>query len=80
MPRTRRGARRCGADGRKGRPHTKSRRRVDFAVITYTFDSNTNPYAQGVSAFGVYQNCAISAEFTCQEDFDGDAAQLLAVF
>lgn len=53
---------------------------MDFAVITYTFDSNTNPYAQGVSAFGVYQNCAISAEFTCQEDFDGDAAQLLAVF
>lgn len=53
---------------------------VDFAVITYTFDSDTNPYAQGVSAFGVYQNCAISAEFTCQEDFNGDAAQLLAVF
>lgn len=53
---------------------------VDFAVIAYTFGSDTNPYARGVSAFGVYQDCAISAEFTCREGFDGDDAQLLAAF
>jgi len=52
----------------------------DFTVITYTFDSETNPYARGASAFGIYRNYAISVELTCQEDFDGDAAQLLARF
>jgi len=52
----------------------------DFTVITYTFNSETNPYARGVSAFGTYRNYAISAELTCQEDFDGDAVQLLARF
>lgn len=53
---------------------------VDFTVITYTFSSEANPYARGASAFGVYENCAVSVEFTCRECFDGDAAQLLASF
>lgn len=52
----------------------------DFTVITYTFDSEDNPYARGASAFGTYRNYALSVELTCQEDFDGDAAQLLARF
>ena len=51
-----------------------------FTVITYTFDSETNPYARGASAYGVYRNYAVSVEFTCRQDFDGDAAQLLARF
>lgn len=53
---------------------------VDFTVITYTFESEANPYARGASAFGVYGNCAVSAELTCRAHFDGDAAQLLASF
>lgn len=53
---------------------------VDFTVVTYAFASEDNPYARGASAFGVYQDCAISVELTCREDFDGDAAQLLAGF
>ena len=52
----------------------------DFTVITYSFDSETNPYARGASAFGIYGGYAISVELACQEDFDGDAAQLLARF
>lgn len=52
----------------------------DFTVITYAFDSEDNPYARGASAFGTYRNYALSVELTCQEDFDGDAAQLLARF
>lgn len=53
---------------------------VDFTVITYTFESEANPYARGASAFGVYGNCAVSVELTCQEDFGEDATQLLARF
>ena len=52
----------------------------DFTIITYSFDSETNPYARGASAFGVYRNYAISVELTCQEGYDGDAAQLLSRF
>lgn len=52
----------------------------DFTVITYSFDSDTNPYARGASAFGICGDYAVSVELACQEDFDGDAAQLLAGF
>ena len=52
----------------------------DFTVITYSLNSETNPYARGVSAFGIYRDYAISVELTCREDFDGDPAQLLARF
>ena len=51
-----------------------------FSLITYTFDGETNPYARGASAFGVYRNYAISVEFTCREGFDGGAEKLLAQF
>lgn len=52
-----------------------------FTVITYTFDaSETNPYARGASAFGVYRNYAISAELSCREQFGGDAQAILADF
>ena len=51
-----------------------------FTVITYTFGSETNPYARGASAYGVYRNYAVSVELVCQHYFDGDAAQLLARF
>ena len=51
-----------------------------FTVITYTFSSETNPYARGASAFGVYRNYAVSAEISCQETFDGDAKAILTDF
>lgn len=52
----------------------------DFHIMTYTFDSAENPYANGASAFGTYQNYAVSAELACREEFGGDAGELLARF
>ena len=52
----------------------------DFTIITYSFDSETNPYVRGASAFGSYRNYALSVELICREGYDGDAAQLLSRF
>lgn len=51
-----------------------------FTVLTYTYDSETNPYQRGASAFGIYRNYALSVEVSCREDFDGDAQDILADF
>lgn len=52
----------------------------EFSVYTYTFDSETNPYDRGASAFGVYKDYAVSVELSCQKDFDGDALEILSDF
>lgn len=52
----------------------------DFTVLTYTFDSETNPFAAGASAFGVYRNYAVSVEMSCREGFDGDPLEVLTDF
>lgn len=52
----------------------------EFTVVTCTYISETNPYARGASAFGVYGNYAVSAELSCQERFDGNAPEILADF
>ena len=59
---------------------TQTHNGQEFTVITYTFDSETNPYSRGASAYGAYRNYAVSVELVCRQDFDGDAAQLLARF
>ena len=59
---------------------TQTHNGQEFSIITYSFDSETNPYSRGASAYGVYRNYAVSVEFVCRQDFDGDAAQLLARF
>lgn len=51
-----------------------------FTVMTYTYDSDTNPYAFGASAFGVYRNYAISVELSCQEDLSEDPQEILLDF
>lgn len=51
-----------------------------FTVITYTYTSETNPYARGASAFGTYGNFAVSVELSCQEGFDGSAPEILVDF
>lgn len=51
-----------------------------FTVITYTYTSETNPYARGASAFGTYGNFAVSVELSCQEGFNGSAPEILADF
>lgn len=52
----------------------------DYTVLTYAFDSETNPYARGASAFGVYRNYALSVELSCREDFTGDPLEILTDF
>ena len=52
----------------------------NFTIITYSFNSEANPYARGASAFVTYRNYALSVELTCRQDFEGDAARLLAQF
>lgn len=59
---------------------TQTHNGQEFAVITYTFDSETNPYARGASAYGVYRNYAVSVEFACRQDCEGSAVQLLSQF
>ena len=51
-----------------------------FTVLTYDFASETSAYARGASAFAVYDGCAISAEFACQDTFEGDPANILTGF
>ena len=51
-----------------------------FTVLTYTYTSQTNPFARGASAFGVYRNYAISVEVSCQESFDGNELDVLMEF
>lgn len=52
----------------------------DFTVIAYTLESETNPYARGVSAFGAYGEWAINVELTCREGFQEDLNTILADF
>lgn len=52
----------------------------EYTVITYTYTSETNPYAWGISAFGNYGNYAVSVELSCREAFDGNALDILADF
>ncbi|MDE6845818.1 MAG: hypothetical protein K2J99_08645 [Lachnospiraceae bacterium] len=51
-----------------------------YTMITYNFINRENPYAQGVSAFGVYENCAICVELTCQEEYGEDLQEMLTTF
>lgn len=51
----------------------------EFTVVTYTFPtSDINPFTHGISAFTVCGTRAVSAEFSCQDTFEGDAGEILA--
>ena len=52
----------------------------EFTVLTYDFSSETSAYARGASAFAVYGGCAISAEFACQDSYEGNPAEILTGF
>lgn len=51
-----------------------------FTVLTYDFPADTGSYARGASAFAIYETCAVSAEFACQDSFEGDAESVLTDF
>ena len=52
----------------------------DYTVSAYACKSETNPYGRGVSAFGVYGDCAISAELNCLDSFTEDERTILTDF
>lgn len=51
-----------------------------FTLLTYAFPSAAGPYAHGVSAFAAFDAWAISAEFVCQDTFEGNAQTILSDF
>ncbi len=51
-----------------------------YTMITYDFINKENPYARGISAFGVYENCAVCIELTCREGYDEDLREMLTAF
>lgn len=51
-----------------------------YTLITYECVSEDNPYAHGMSAFGVNGNNAVCIELTCRENFDQDLKNILTVF
>ena len=52
----------------------------EFTVLTYDFSSENSAYARGASAFAVYGGCAVSAEFACQDSYEGNPAEILTGF
>lgn len=53
---------------------------VEYTVLAYTPESETNPYSRGISAFAVFENYAVSVEINCMENYDGDERAVLASF
>ncbi len=52
----------------------------EFTVLTYTFSSETSPFARGVSAFTTYDTWAISVEFACQDGFEENGWEIMSDF
>ena len=51
-----------------------------YTIVAYNFSNEENPYARGVSAFGVSNNLAICVELTCRENYREDLDQMLTGF
>lgn len=51
-----------------------------YTLLSYHFTNEENPYSHGVSAFGVFENCAVCVELTCQESYDEDLNEMLTAF
>lgn len=51
-----------------------------YTLITYNCVSEENPYARGVSAFGVRNNIAVCIELTCRENFEEELRPILVDF
>lgn len=51
-----------------------------YTMLSYRFTNEENPYSRGVSAFGVFENCAVCVEFACQEAYGEDLKEMLTDF
>lgn len=53
---------------------------VEFSVYKYKTISEDNPYSHGVSAFGVWEHGAVSAELVFKDSFTADPDEILSGF
>lgn len=51
-----------------------------YSLIIYNSVHENNPYARGISAFGVYKDSAVCIELTCRKDFEEDLKSVLVDF
>lgn len=51
-----------------------------YTLITYNFITESNPYARGASAFGIYENNAVCIELACRDNFTDDPESILTDF
>lgn len=51
-----------------------------YTLLSYRFTAEENPYSRGVSAFGVFENCSVCVELTCQEGYGEDLEKMLTAF
>lgn len=51
-----------------------------YTVITYDFINKENPFARGISAFGIIGSNAVCVELTCREQYDEDLKEMLITF
>ena len=59
---------------------TETRNGQEYTILIYECGSETNPYSRGAAAFATYGNYAVSAELACQENYSGQAAEVLMRF
>lgn len=59
---------------------TKEYSEQEFSVYKYNVINENNPYAFGISAFGVWESGAVSVEFVFMESFTDNADEILNVF
>lgn len=52
----------------------------EYTVLIYECGSEANPYSRGASAFATCGNYAVSAELACQENYPGQAVEVLLRF
>ncbi len=51
-----------------------------YTLLSYHFSNEENPYSHGVSAFGVFENCAVCVELACQKGYEEDLKEMLTSF
>ncbi|MDE6747611.1 MAG: hypothetical protein K2K21_00905 [Lachnospiraceae bacterium] len=51
-----------------------------YTLITYSYIKESNPYARGASAFGVYEGNAVCVELACRDNFTDDPESILTDF
>lgn len=52
----------------------------EFVIASFTYAADTNPYANGAAAFGVFGNWALNVEVSCRDTFEGSAEDVLTAF